>query len=74
MRRAIEIESFPGETALPLGKLTTSIGVASYPSDGEKFEALVNAADIALYQAKSKGRNRLATFEPVAQARSKKTG
>jgi len=74
IRRAIENEPFPGETSMPQGKLTTSIGIASFPSDGEKFETLVNAADLALYQAKSKGRNRLATFEPIFQQRSKKTG
>jgi diguanylate cyclase (GGDEF)-like protein len=74
IRRAIENEPFPGETGLPQGKLTTSIGIASYPGDGEKFETLVNAADLALYQAKSKGRNRLATFEPLHQQRPKKTG
>lgn len=74
IRRAIETEIFPGETALPTGRLTTSIGVACYPDDGEKFEPLVNAADIALYQAKSKGRNRLAGFEVVPPALVKKTG
>jgi len=74
IRRAIENEPFAGETGMPLGKLTTSIGIASYPKDGEKFEALINAADLALYQAKSMGRNRLASFEPIFQQRSKKTG
>lgn len=74
IRRAIENENFPGETGLPQGKLTTSIGIASFPGDGEKFETLVNAADLALYQAKNKGRNRLATYEPVFQQRNKKTG
>jgi diguanylate cyclase (GGDEF)-like protein len=73
IRRTIETEIFPGETALPTGRLTTSIGVACYPDDGEKFETLVNAADIALYQAKSKGRNRLAGFE-IIPPRAKKTG
>ncbi len=74
IRRAIENEIFPGETGLPQGKLTTSIGISSFPGDGEKLETLVNAADMALYQAKNKGRNRLATFEPVSSLRGKKTG
>ncbi|MDY0267521.1 MAG: diguanylate cyclase [Trichloromonas sp.] len=73
IRRAIEAEIFPGETALPTGRLTASIGVACYPDAGEKFETLINAADVALYQAKSKGRNRLASFE-VIPSRIKKTG
>jgi len=37
--------------------LTTSIGVAIYPSDGENAETLLKNADIAMYQAKQKGRN-----------------
>ncbi len=74
IRRTIENENFPGETSLPQGMLTASLGISSFPNDGEKFETLINAADIALYQAKEKGRNRLATFEPVSQLHSKKTG
>jgi len=37
--------------------LTTSIGVAIYPSDGEDAETLLKNADVAMYQAKQKGRN-----------------
>ena len=39
--------------------LTASIGVASYPKNGENWEGLYQTADQALYRAKQKGRNRV---------------
>lgn len=39
-----------------------SIGVALYPNDGEKTEDLIRNADMALYEAKSAGRNRVNFF------------
>lgn len=43
-------------------RLTVSIGVASYPDDARMMEDLIDAADMALYEAKGKGRNRVAVF------------
>ncbi len=37
--------------------LTCSIGVASYPGDGNTAEILIQHADIAMYRAKEMGRN-----------------
>jgi two-component system, cell cycle response regulator len=42
--------------------MTVSIGVASFRPDCEKFDALVERADQALYSAKRSGRNRVATI------------
>jgi diguanylate cyclase (GGDEF)-like protein len=42
-----------------LGKITLSIGVATFPQNGTTVEALVEAADAALYQAKKHGRDRV---------------
>lgn len=40
-----------------LDSLTISLGVAVYPTHGLTMEELLRRADLALYQAKSKGRN-----------------
>lgn len=59
IRREIENEEFAHEESLPQGRLTASIGVASFPEDGNTEAALIKAADVALYRAKSEGRNRV---------------
>ncbi|MFL5320909.1 MAG: diguanylate cyclase [Myxococcaceae bacterium] len=38
-------------------KLTASIGVATYPQDGEEAEDLIRAADQAMYRVKNAGRD-----------------
>jgi diguanylate cyclase (GGDEF)-like protein len=35
-------------------KISVSIGVAVYPRDGEKIEALLRAADVAMYAMKAR--------------------
>jgi diguanylate cyclase (GGDEF)-like protein/PAS domain S-box-containing protein len=37
--------------------LTASIGIATFPGDAEDAESLIRNADVAMYQAKSNGRN-----------------
>jgi len=39
-------------------KFSCSIGIAIYNKDGQTFEELYHAADVALYEAKNHGRNR----------------
>jgi diguanylate cyclase (GGDEF)-like protein len=43
-----------------LGVITLSIGVACFPEHGLTGEAVLEAADVALYRAKEEGRDRVA--------------
>jgi diguanylate cyclase (GGDEF)-like protein len=43
----------------PLGRITVSAGIASYPEDGTSYNDILRKADEALYAAKRTGRNRL---------------
>jgi diguanylate cyclase (GGDEF)-like protein len=58
-RQGIERHSFAGGETQPLGRVTLSGGVASFPSDAAGDEALIRAADARLYEAKEAGRNRV---------------
>jgi len=65
MRRAIascDTES----VGVPAGSVGASIGVAHYPFDGTTRDELTEAADNALYLAKSLGRDRVAHGSDVA--------
>ena len=47
-----------------LGRITVSIGTSAFPEDGTDIDALLRAADIALYQAKERGRNQVVMYKP----------
>jgi diguanylate cyclase (GGDEF)-like protein len=57
IRQLIEDLPFPGEASQPFGKLTISLGVATYRDDGMDGSTLMETADRRLYTAKSQGRN-----------------
>ncbi|MBV8369760.1 MAG: EAL domain-containing protein [Candidatus Eremiobacteraeota bacterium] len=48
--------------------VTTSIGIAVYPSDGEDADTLIKHADVAMYRAKERGRNTHQFFTPALGA------
>lgn len=43
----------------PLPSVTISLGVATFPASSDTVEGLLREADVALYQAKENGRNRV---------------
>ena len=47
---------------------STSIGAALFSGQGQSADELLKRADMAMYQAKSAGRNRLRFFDPRMQA------
>ena len=60
LRRLIEHGNhFPSNYHGKHHPVTVSIGVASFPEHGENTQQLFNAADMAMYLAKEKGRNRI---------------
>ena len=50
--------------------VTTSIGIALFPSDGDTAEALLANADHAMYRAKDAGRNSYQMFTPAMNNRA----
>jgi len=62
IREAVEATKFQ----VPGGVLqkTISIGVADFPKDSDTFWQAMKYADVALYQAKERGRNRVVHFAP----------
>ncbi len=59
LRRTVESEHFPGGENQPNGRVTISIGVATFPEHADNGDELINKADVALYEAKRGGRNRV---------------
>ncbi len=63
IRSAVEQQNFelPGGTKI---KKTISLGVSEYPEDGNTLYKAIKFSDVALYEAKNRGRNRVVRFEP----------
>jgi diguanylate cyclase (GGDEF)-like protein len=59
IRKAIEAHAFPHGEKQPLGKVSISVGVASFPENGQTHQEVLEQADQALYASKAGGRNRV---------------
>ena len=57
LRAKVEEQPFHGRETQPLGRVTISVGVASYPEDGLDAPAVLAYADQLLYKAKHAGKN-----------------
>ena len=57
LRRVVESHDFPGGEKQPLGRVSISLGVGSFPPDGGDPAELMAYADARLYQAKHGGKN-----------------
>jgi len=57
LRIDIEKFSFLHEEIFPQKKLTVSIGISTFPDDGNLPSDLIKISDQSLYQAKNKGKN-----------------
>jgi diguanylate cyclase (GGDEF)-like protein len=66
-RRAEDLRRTIEQTTITHGthslQLTASIGVAVYPNHGRDMDELFKNVDLALYQSKDDGRNRVSVFE-----------
>lgn len=59
LRSSIESLAIPVRTSDTPIHVTISVGVASFPDDGVTANDLIHQADLAVYQAKLNGRNRV---------------
>jgi diguanylate cyclase (GGDEF)-like protein/PAS domain S-box-containing protein len=66
LRAAVEAQLFDVNASVPL-RITVSIGVASWLAHADSAQALVAAADTAMYAAKQSGRNLAICYEPALE-------
>jgi diguanylate cyclase (GGDEF)-like protein len=71
-RIRIEISKVVVDTEKGPLSVTESIGVAAFPDDGRDRAVLIERADLALYEAKHSGRNRVVTWAEAQAAKTKK--
>lgn len=63
-RRLVEEMSAPYILRGKDCRVTVSIGISIFPADGNDSQALIKAADVAMYRAKETGRNNFLYYSP----------
>lgn len=71
IRKAVASHPFPHAEKQPLGHVSISVGVASFPHDATGMKELLEAADQALYQSKHSGRDRVTLFKHIHRKEKK---
>lgn len=72
LQKAVASHAFPYRESQPLGAVTASIGVASFPQDGRSLDEVLKRADEALYASKENGRNQVTCFSTTVQSKRRK--
>jgi diguanylate cyclase (GGDEF)-like protein len=67
VRRSVENAKFFAGTSATVEQLTISLGIAVYPQDARFKRDLIECADAALYDAKSRGRNQVKMYSDLPQ-------
>jgi diguanylate cyclase (GGDEF)-like protein/putative nucleotidyltransferase with HDIG domain len=65
IRCAVERYPFEGRQEQPAGKLTVSLGIASYPNHAGNKDDLIKFADDAMYKAKHISKNKVVLYYSV---------
>jgi diguanylate cyclase (GGDEF)-like protein len=73
LRKNLEQAHFAHGEKQPMGRVTMSLGVASFPAHGTEPGEIVKHADDALYASKGAGRNRVTRFESGMTGEKKKS-
>lgn len=63
IRKATARMKIPGQESLPAGKISASIGLATFPADAQETDGLLAAAMAALSRAKAEGRDCIVLHE-----------
>jgi diguanylate cyclase (GGDEF)-like protein len=63
VRAYVETAHLEGDPQTPGGHFTVSLGLANCPEDATETRDLIRKADLALYHAKTCGRNRVSSYD-----------